>query len=267
MKRISILLMALLICAAAMPVITTAAALPIRIVVNGDPVKLPDAQPFTDANNRLQVPIRFVSEALGAKVGWNNKARAATVAIGKNEITLTAGKKIYILNGKSMQMDTEVLLLHDRTFVPIRFVSEALGATVNWDGKVNTVYIDTSKIGQTPADTGTVDYYGFVLDPHPSSKLIVNKGSYGTLGKDYALISMRIVFNTKDASYEEQCADAESILQQKVDQDTVTAVMSYVKTKTTAEPELAHKEFAGTDYVIAVGSQQLNDISITVYKK
>jgi len=55
---------------------------------------------------------------------------------------LQIGNKNYEVNGQQKQMDTVALLKESRTFVPVRFVSEALGATVKWNANIRTVYID-----------------------------------------------------------------------------------------------------------------------------
>ena len=107
-----------------------AAEIPLRVVVNGEKVNFPDAQPFIDENGRTQVPVRFVSEALGAKVDWDGAAKKVTVTLNSRKVVLTIGLKTYEINNQTYQMDTVALLKESRTFVPIRFVSEALGATV-----------------------------------------------------------------------------------------------------------------------------------------
>ncbi|WP_010248653.1 stalk domain-containing protein [Acetivibrio cellulolyticus] len=53
-----------------------AAEMPLRVVVDGEKVSFPDVQPFIDGNGRTQVPVRFVSEELGAQVDWNSGLEA-----------------------------------------------------------------------------------------------------------------------------------------------------------------------------------------------
>ena len=64
-------------------------------------------------------------------------------------------------------MDTEALLKEDRTFVPVRFVSEGLGARVDWDSAVRTVYIDTREKGDikddTPKDGSIIEVDGYLV--------------------------------------------------------------------------------------------------------
>ncbi|QNB45382.1 hypothetical protein BR63_03075 [Thermanaerosceptrum fracticalcis] len=109
---------------------------PIYIFVDGVKVGFPDQKPYVDENSRTLVPVRFVSEALGAKVGWEAKKSEVTVtdnAIGRT-IKLWINRADYTINGKSHQMDTKaVLTAAGRTMVPFRFVSEALGCEVNYE--------------------------------------------------------------------------------------------------------------------------------------
>jgi len=74
---------------------------------------------------------------------------------------LQIGNKNYEVNGQQKQMDTVALLKESRTFVPVRFVSEALGATVKWNANIRTVYIDMNgDVAPSPEPTGgTVKYY------------------------------------------------------------------------------------------------------------
>lgn len=113
--------------------------------VNGEIVDFPDGQPYVDANSRTMIPVRFVTEALGAKVGWDGPTQtvsitksgtAITIKIGSPELKVTA-------NGKTttVKMDTAAVIKDGRTYVPIRFVAEALGAKVDYSGKYQTVGI------------------------------------------------------------------------------------------------------------------------------
>ncbi|MFD1175458.1 copper amine oxidase N-terminal domain-containing protein [Paenibacillus puldeungensis] len=74
----------------------------------------------------MQVPVRFVSEALGAEVKWDGPTKTVTINQDSNVITLILGKKPYDINGQTKQMDTSAQRVGGRTFVPLRFVSEGL---------------------------------------------------------------------------------------------------------------------------------------------
>lgn len=108
----------------------------LSVRVNGMLVEFPDALPFIDSNNRTLIPVRAVAETLGCKVDWNGNTRTATctkngisvaIAIGDQNLTVTkSGKK------STVTMDTQAIISEDRTYVPIRYVAEALGAYVDY---------------------------------------------------------------------------------------------------------------------------------------
>ena len=83
-------------------------------------------------NDRTMVPLRFLAEAMGATVGYNDQTRGITVTLGESVLELTVDEKAYLLNGEAYEMDCAAEIVEDRTFVPVRFVSEALGKAVKW---------------------------------------------------------------------------------------------------------------------------------------
>lgn len=89
--------------------------------------------PVYEKSGRSLVPIRFVSETLGADVGWNGKTKQITINSGDKKIVLTEGSKVVYVNGKQGAIDVPAEVRNGTTFVPIRFVTEVLGATVNYD--------------------------------------------------------------------------------------------------------------------------------------
>ena len=79
---------------------------------------------------------------LGSKVVWSTKNRQVTIAEQNREIVLTIGSTSVQVDGETFQLDCPAAIVNDRTFVPPRFVSEALGAAVHWheaDGSINIV--------------------------------------------------------------------------------------------------------------------------------
>ena len=105
----------------------------VQASVNGSPYAL-DAVPFVDKQaNRTLVPVRFISEAIGAEVDWNAKDRTITIQDDDKAIVLTLGSKNALVDGETTVIDcAPVVLPPGRTFVPLRFVSENLGANVNY---------------------------------------------------------------------------------------------------------------------------------------
>jgi len=85
-------------------------------------------------NDRTLVPIRIVTETLGGKVDWNGVTKEVTLNIDGKEIKMTIGKTLE-------KYGVAPVIIDGRTFVPVRFVADELGATVAWDDATKTVTI------------------------------------------------------------------------------------------------------------------------------
>lgn len=142
MKRaVSILLMVVMMAMC----MSVSAQSNVKVTLDGNKINFPDVKPFIDQRDRVLVPIRFVSEALGSMVDWENETRTAVIKQGDDEIRYTVYQPMAYLNGEMMVMDTYGILKDDRTMVPIRFISELLGCTVVWDENTSTVVITSPK--------------------------------------------------------------------------------------------------------------------------
>ncbi len=86
-------------------------------------------------NDRTLVPIRIVTETLGGDVEWNDSTKTVTLNIDGKTITMTIGVE---LEGYGVAPE----IINDRTYVPIRFVAEELGAVVNWNEETQEVVIE-----------------------------------------------------------------------------------------------------------------------------
>ncbi|GKX31181.1 hypothetical protein SH1V18_36610 [Vallitalea longa] len=124
-----------------MMVISVTAETPVTVTVQGETVDFPDARPFIDANNRTLVPIRFITEALGGQVSWDLDLQHATIKYESKVIELVINKKEITVDGQVQVMDTQAILKDSRTYVPVRFVTEAMGANVEWDSTNSIVNI------------------------------------------------------------------------------------------------------------------------------
>jgi hypothetical protein len=118
----------------------------IRIYVNNQQIAFPDEVPWIDLSaGRVLVPVRFPTEALGAQVDWGPKNASpewVTIKDKGTEVKLMIGSRNFTVNHVPKFMDTESFLTpKGRTMVPLRFVSEALGARVEWAKAELAVYI------------------------------------------------------------------------------------------------------------------------------
>jgi len=109
-------------------------------------------QPPVIVNDRTLVPLRAIFEVLGARIDWDSKTQTVTAAKlkAKLRIILTIGKDSAEVNGESLTLDLKAQLINGRTMVPLRFVSQALGAKIDWVPATRTVVITTAKPTPTP---------------------------------------------------------------------------------------------------------------------
>ncbi|MGN1231394.1 MAG: copper amine oxidase N-terminal domain-containing protein, partial [Anaerotignum sp.] len=112
-------------------------------VVFGDPV-VNDVAPVV-RSDRTMLPIRFVVEALGGTVTWNQAQQSVTCVKGDNTITIYVGHPFALVNGNPVELDSPAFIENDRTYLPIRFVAENLDATVTWNADTQEVTVVPDK--------------------------------------------------------------------------------------------------------------------------
>ncbi len=93
-----------------------------------------DISAFTQ-NGRTLVPVRFISESFGARVGWEDATQTVTVVSGINTIKLQIGSNVMTVNGKESYLDVPAQTVGGRTMIPLRALVEALGKAVFWDDR------------------------------------------------------------------------------------------------------------------------------------
>lgn len=116
------------------------------IRLNGQPLAT-SVQPIV-RNGSTLVPMRDIFEALGATVVWNNRTQAIKAQKGSTDIWLQIGNRTARVNGDETILGQVPILYQQSTLVPLRFVSEALGAEVNWNAARRVVRINTD--GRVP---------------------------------------------------------------------------------------------------------------------
>jgi len=118
-----------------------AAPSPCEITVYVDDKKIEFDVPPCAENGRTLVPMRYIFEALGAKVEWIGEENRAVAIKDDIKIDLTLGSDVMYRNASSIKLDVPAKAVDGRTLVPARAVSEALDATVEWDPDTYTVTI------------------------------------------------------------------------------------------------------------------------------
>lgn len=125
------------------PTQPTAPQMNITIKINGNVIVF-DQQPIV-VQGRTLVPLRAIFEQLGVNIEWDAKAQTVKAAKGKKKMSLKIGAPQANVDGKSIKLDQQARIVNGRTLVPLRFVSESLGAKVNWNGATGTVDIQAQK--------------------------------------------------------------------------------------------------------------------------
>jgi|GEM_PF-5515625 len=148
----------------------------IKIQVNGRYLTM-DVAPVI-VNDRTLVPIRVIAEALGAQVLWHEAVQTVNITLGDTAIELYIGKISASVNENAAELDAAACIIEDRTFVPLRFIAEAMDADVDWDGEVRTVIIQT----ESPL-------YAFI-------------GNVGYLDKSESKIQAEVVSELEEYSYD-----------------------------------------------------------------
>ena len=109
--------------------------------INGEGKKM-DAKPFIK-NDRTLVPLRFIVEAIGGEVNWDNDNRLVTVNSKGKTIELPIDSKTIKIDGKDVNIDQAAIIKGDRTFVPIRFIAENLDMVVNYINDTRVIEISS----------------------------------------------------------------------------------------------------------------------------
>ncbi|MBS3985772.1 MAG: phosphate ABC transporter substrate-binding protein PstS [Selenomonadales bacterium] len=124
------------------PAMAVAQTRPIAIVLDGREIR-GDAAPQI-IGGRTMVPMRLIFEALGAEVTWTEATQTVGGRQGNISISLIIGNRSATVGGRAVSLDQPAQIIAGRTFVPVRFVAESLGATVEWDEAQRTVRITSA---------------------------------------------------------------------------------------------------------------------------
>ncbi len=108
--------------------------------VDGQTVEM-DVAPYIDSNNRMLVPIRYAANAMGvsdSNIQWNSYTQTGTISGAMGVVQVTVGSTNLITSNGTITMDTVAVNTNDRIYVPVRYIANALGASVEWDPATRT---------------------------------------------------------------------------------------------------------------------------------
>ncbi|MNW39660.1 hypothetical protein D3C74_167520 [compost metagenome] len=150
MKRFGVAVLSTLVLSSAFANLAGAQSGDIKVIING--VTQQYTQSPVVSQNTTLVPLRGVFESLGAKVDWDSKAKKVTASKNEDTLTLNVDSKLAYKNSAPVQLDAATQIQKGQVFVPLRFVSQSLGAKVNWDQTTRTVTISNQANGSTTGD-------------------------------------------------------------------------------------------------------------------
>ncbi|WP_416358843.1 stalk domain-containing protein [Desulforamulus putei] len=210
-----------------------------------------DAAPYI-SQNRTFVPVRYLGNALGVvneNIAWDTKTSKAKLTLGSRSAELTIGKKQIISNGKVVEADVAPELKSGRTYLPARFVAEALGYRVDFiDGLVvcypeGSQKPDISAVKQyinqqqPPVQQGeTYNLNGYTVPKKPKTGIMIDDE-----GRNVE-IAIAIIIPNRDV--QAQCDEAEQILASKFGPKLAKEIVAVARQKTDPEQEI-YKEFTG----------------------
>ena len=128
---------------------TSFASNSISILVNNSKI-YSDVEPFI-SNGTTYVSLRFISEALNTdSISWNKTSQSVTITKNGETLTFFINKNYAFINNTRKSINGTPVIKDNRTFVPLRIISENLDATVDWNATAKTVSIKTSKRFTSP---------------------------------------------------------------------------------------------------------------------
>ena len=262
MKKSLLLLLVFVIVGVFLTANCFAYEIPLCVFYNGDEIIFPDQQPFIDSQGRTQAPARFIGEKLGATVEWDGIAKKATFQRGSDTLVLYVDKKDYTVNGQRKQMDTIALNIDGRIFVPVRYVAEAFGATVEWEDSIKTVYIILEKVENNNDGKGEEKVVGGFKIPADTNLIV-------TIMRGVEEIEATFHVNMLRENFEKQKADLKEILLQKFEPELVDEIMEHINQKQKEEDILPEKVLysAKNNQYIWIIESRFVDINIYVYVK
>ena len=104
--------------------------------------------------NRTLIPVRAITEGLGADLSWDAINQQVTITDGTTTIVLTLGSNIAIVNGQEVSLDSSASIMNNRTYVPMRFIMETFKMKVTYDD--GTIEIEDPATDETTSE-GAID--------------------------------------------------------------------------------------------------------------
>jgi uncharacterized lipoprotein YddW (UPF0748 family) len=127
----------------------------IEIILDGQQLQS-DASPYiVQGANVTMVPLRVISEGLGAQVNWSASTGTVTITAQDKNISMANGGQSATVNGKAVRLDASARMTSGRVMVPLRFVGEELGLKVDWQATERVITLSSGKAGASVGGTAS----------------------------------------------------------------------------------------------------------------
>lgn len=219
----------------------------IKVYVDGQKVSFPDQAPYINSESRTVVPVRFVSQALGATVNWDGTTQRVNISQNGKSISLKIGEKKALVDSAVVTLDTNAIITNDRTMVPLRFVSECLGATVQWKGDTREIFIESLNYA---SDSSLIDSDLKISTPPPGD----NPNNVNLIAHVFYL------YNTPVAP---QLVDLQELLEERFG-DKASPIMEYIRSKDGTNTHLETKDWTIDGKHVSV-YDAIGEVSITIW--
>lgn len=153
----------------------------VTVVLDGEVLNFDVPAQIID--ERTMVPMRAIFEKLGATVEWDGETRTVTAHKKGIVISMTIGNTSITRNNVPQNIDVPAQIVDDRTLVPVRFVSEYMGSTVDWNQETKTVTITSNNTIQYIDWNDNYEYYGEVANGYANGYGILYSKSDGSISQ------------------------------------------------------------------------------------
>ena len=211
--------------------------------------------PYINESGRTFVPIRAITESFGAEVSWDGEKREVTILNGEDRIVLTIDKAVATVNGEEAVMDSAPEIKGGRTFVPLRFIGEALGYNLNYVASTRQIVIDDTKIAFKYNDAvftkAEVEEFYNIYYQVSHDKGIANGATEENIKMSalYAALEAGINYVVVKGSFPEYGLDENGIADVNA---SIKQEEAYIKTPLTSISALCHEKLYYSNGVVAV---------------
>ena len=183
----------------------------IEIIYNSNSLYL--EQPPVMYNDRILIPLRALCEQMGMLVSWTEDEQKITITNHQRTVEMTVGSKYATIDSQAVEMDVPAMLINDRTYIPIRFVSENFGAAVYWQEDAQRVFVDYPAHVENKIIIHGKDDIAKALDMGTIYYLKIDRANIDDFSflKNLNVTLLQVLHN--DSPFDMSCINAESIEQ------------------------------------------------------